>query len=196
MNNVYKLIYTKNTLNPSISNMIVKNHYSKTARSLMPTHVFELLNIQTGEIVGTAVYGVPCGSNVKLKYGKKCVELRRLVIIERTVPHVTSWFLAATLRYLKNHTFVSGVITYADPNAGHTGTIYKACNFKYLGKELNPNPTLYKLGKKKIHKRQMYQKKNGKYDPSAKLYQKLLKIGKIKLIKQKHKERFFYNLNQ
>lgn len=192
----YTLLYTGKTLNISTAKLITKNHYSKTARSLLQTHCFELLNTETGEIVGAAVYGVPCGSNVKQKYGKKCVELRRLVITERIVMNITSWFLSRTLKYLKNHTFVSGVITYADPNVGHVGTIYKACNFKYLGKELNPNPTLYKLGKKKIHKRQMYQKKNGKYDPSAKLYQKLLKIGKIKLIKQKHKERFFYNLTQ
>lgn len=190
----YTILYTNKILNNSTVNMIEKHHYSKTARSLLQQHCFELLNTDTGEIVGAAVYGIPCGSKVRKKYGKKCVELRRLVITERVMNNITSWFLSRTLKYLKNHTFVSGVITYADPNVGHTGTIYKACNFKYLGKEIGNNPRIFRFKRKKLHLRQIYQKRDGKYQKSSLLYQKLIKQGVIRIIKQKPKERFFYKL--
>jgi len=43
-------------------------------------------------------------------------------------------FLGWILRTLaKTSPELIGVITYADPAQGHTGTIYRATNFRYLG---------------------------------------------------------------
>ena len=44
-----------------------------------------------------------------------------------------SFFVGRTLRWLKNNTDWEFVLSYADGEQGHTGVIYRAANFKYLG---------------------------------------------------------------
>ena len=52
--------------------------------------------------------------------------------------------LAVILRYLrKRQSTVKTVVAYSDPSAGHTGGIYRACGFLYLG--LSDSTPLYKL---------------------------------------------------
>jgi hypothetical protein len=41
--------------------------------------------------------------------------------------------LAVVMRYLRRHTAYRLALTYADPVAGHTGTIYRAAGWLYLG---------------------------------------------------------------
>lgn len=191
----YQINMVGNKLNKLTQKFIADNHYSGTARSQLPKYIFELVNSETGQVIGIALYGIPCGKNVRSKYGKNCVELRRLVVLDGAIKNTTSWFLSRTIQYLKKHTFVSGIVSYSDPNVGHNGHIYLATNFKYLGKELGNNPRIYKLGKKKVHQRMVYQKTNGRYVNSALHYQYLLKMGKLKKVKQLPKDRFFYELS-
>jgi hypothetical protein len=62
-------------------------------------------------------------------------ELSRLCIhpdIQSEEYNITSWFVSRTIRQLRKDTEVKAIISYADINH-HTGTIYRACNFKYYG---------------------------------------------------------------
>lgn len=184
------IIYTEKNISPDARMLIKNNHYSKSYRSLMQKHVFELHS--NNELIGVAVFGRPIGRNLP----DGLIELRRLVLIDDKPKNTTSWFLARCIKWLKKNTDYNGIITYADPNEGHTGVIYRACNFTYLGRSLEPNPRIITDGKKKIHLRQVYQKRRGVYSVSAKLIQKKIKEGKFKFKKVEPKHRFYYPLKK
>jgi len=89
------------------------------------------------ELVGVCVYTRPAGVSAAQKYypeaPDRCLELRRLCLIDDTPKNAESFFIAKTLRWLKKYTEWEYVISYADPEQGHTGTIYRASNFHYHG---------------------------------------------------------------
>ena len=62
-------------------------------------------------------------------------ELSRLCIhpeTQGTEYNITSWFVSRAIRQLRKDTKVKAIISYADSDF-HSGTIYRACNFKYCG---------------------------------------------------------------
>jgi hypothetical protein len=62
-------------------------------------------------------------------------ELSRLCIEPDTQSreyNITSWFVSRAIRQLRKDTEVKAILSYADSNH-HSGTIYRACNFKYYG---------------------------------------------------------------
>jgi hypothetical protein len=89
------------------------------------------------ELVGVCVYTRPAGPSAAKKYypkdPDKCLELRRLCLIDHTPKNAESFFVSRTLKWLKKHTDWKYVISYADSEQGHRGTIYRAANFTYHG---------------------------------------------------------------
>lgn len=89
------------------------------------------------ELVGAMVFTWPAGATAGKKYSpdnpQACMELRRLACIDDTPKNAESFFIGKALRWLKKNTNLKVIISYADPNHGHEGTIYKASNFKYEG---------------------------------------------------------------
>jgi hypothetical protein len=62
-------------------------------------------------------------------------ELSRLClepVIQKEEHNLSSWFVSRAIRQLRKDTDVKVILSYAD-NDFHSGTIYKACNFKYYG---------------------------------------------------------------
>jgi len=62
-------------------------------------------------------------------------ELSRLCIhpeIQSGEYNITSWFVSRCIKLFKKETNVRVILSYAD-SSRHSGTIYKACNFKYYG---------------------------------------------------------------
>ena len=195
----YTIKYCGNKLNDSHKSILINKHYLHTWRSLMQEAIFELRTPDKKKLIGLAVFGKPSGRNVLKKYGNETIELRRLVLSKKVEKNTLSWFLAKCLKYLRIHTEYTGVISYADPNVGHTGAIYKATNFKYLGQEVTPNPrVIIDQDGTRIGMRQLYQKSKltGDYVKSAKEYQARVKNGDLKVIKQLKKERFFYQIKE
>jgi hypothetical protein len=91
----------------------------------------------TPELVGVCVYTRPAGPAAAKKYypkdPDKCLELRRLCLIDDTPKNAESFFVSRTLKWLRKHSPWKYVVSYADPEQGHGGTIYKAANFTYRG---------------------------------------------------------------
>lgn len=189
----YHVKYEAKHINSVVKNFIEVNHYKKTSRSLLPKHVYSLWNDEL--LIGVAIYGKPCGSNVERKYGAGTLELRRFCIINEAPRNSESYFLGATLRHLKKLN-ESNVISYADTNQGHEGVIYKASNFKYLGTEKYGTKYLKIKGKSKmVSSRNVYQKKpNGEYFKSAIEYQTLKNQGLAKFIITKPKYIYEYKI--
>lgn len=96
-------------------------HYLKSCRGRIHFGLF--LN---SSLIGACSFGAFQRNEQALKY-TGCVELTRFWIDpEFQVKNLGSWFLSRCLKNVK-----SGVITYADTSMGHTGALYKACNFKF-----------------------------------------------------------------
>ena len=129
--------------------VLLKYHYlkdiSKGFKSgynygLFKKNDFSPLNI--GGLQGVCIFtGLPVPEIAKGAFGLQrneqqgLFELSRLCIhpdTQSTEYNITSWFVSRTIRQLRKDTEVKAIISYADSNH-HTGTIYRACNFKYYG---------------------------------------------------------------
>jgi hypothetical protein len=90
------------------------------------------------EMIGVCIYTRPAGPSAGQTYypeaPDRVLELRRLCLIDETPKNAESFFVGRTLRWLRQNTNWEFVISYADEEQGHKGVIYKASNFKYLGK--------------------------------------------------------------
>ena len=61
------------------------------------------------------------------------ITLSRLWLADELPPNSESRVLGVILRSLRRHTSLRFVLTYADPGAGHVGTIYQATGWLYTG---------------------------------------------------------------
>jgi hypothetical protein len=189
----YKVIAHGNDFNPMLRNMVEKIHYKHTSRSMKQREVFSLWHEDL--LVGCAVFGDICSSAGARKYGRDTLELRRFVLINEAPRNSESWFLGNCLRAIKKAGTYRQVLTYADPNKGHEGTIYKATNFKYIGVEQFRQQIL-RIGRRDVSMRQVYQKSKhtGNYVESAVKYQQMKRDGLAKVVFTKAKHIYIYNL--
>ena len=107
---------------------------------LFKRNEFSPLNI--GGPVGVIIFtGLPVPEVAKGAFGLErneqqgLFELSRLCIEPSTQSceyNITSWFVSRAIRQLRKDTEVKAILSYAD-NDYHSGTIYRACNFKYYG---------------------------------------------------------------
>jgi hypothetical protein len=158
-------------------------------------------------MVGAAIFGLPSMRETIEKYGEfgrfKLLELRRFVMIDDTPRNCESKSIAIMLRILKKRG-VQRVLSYADPNYGHVGTIYRALGFTLLGLTPSINVVWYRdrcrpVGKidqyrkwstRSVNRYVKYQNKNLGLLPFAREVRDALKSGKA--IKRKEAGKFIY----
>jgi hypothetical protein len=79
--------------------------------------------------VGMIVYAMP-PPETAVRYGGLTWEMARLWIADDIPSNGESWLIAQSIKYIKRERpDVLTLVTYADPSAGHRGTIYKASNW-------------------------------------------------------------------
>lgn len=98
--------------------------------------------IKNGEVVGVCIYsGFPTPELSVGLYGlqrsdqKGLFELSRLCLnpaVQNSEHNLASWFVSRTIRDLKRNHSPRAILSYADEDF-HSGTVYKACGFKYYG---------------------------------------------------------------
>jgi hypothetical protein len=124
-------LYTIKPIDRKLANEIqIKNHYLKTRASC--TFAFGLY--ENNSIIGVILYGNPtapttldiCGESNR----KNVVEITRLWIQDNTPKNTESFFISNTIKLINKPI----IVAFADPDAGHIGTIYQAANFLYTGK--------------------------------------------------------------
>jgi hypothetical protein len=141
-------------------------HYSHNTNGVRITCCFKA--IHKGELVGAVIYGKTATSAWKRFSDSehKVLELRRLVLLDKCGRNSESRIIGWTIRWIKKHLkYVDIICSYADPNVGHEGVIYKASNFEYLGQ--TQNDVAYILDNKIYHSRAIRNKYKGKYKPFA-----------------------------
>src|SRR6185436_17036220 len=86
--------------------------------------------VDDGQPIGVIVFAMPPRETAKRYDVTLAWELARLFIQDTTPKNTESWFIARAIRFIReNRPDVQLLISYADPTAGHRGTIYRAANW-------------------------------------------------------------------
>ena len=111
----------------NISYIFEKYHYKKSHMGGGISVCFAMLI--DNKIVGGSVLGKP---RHEIKY-KNCIDIRRMACLDDSPPNSESYFLGQIIKWITCNTDYENVLSYSDMTVGHTGTIYKASNFKEIG---------------------------------------------------------------
>lgn len=81
------------------------------------------------QFIGIVVFALPPRETSK-RYGGETWELARLWLDDSVPQNAETWLIAKAVKYIhQNLPAVKVLVSYADPSAGHGGTIYKAANW-------------------------------------------------------------------
>lgn len=174
-----------------IRDFIERWHYSHNINGITGHYFFKLLNT-AGELVGGAIFGSPAMPTTAKKYGCNTTELRRLVLVDDTPRNAESYFIGKMLRWLRRNTQHDVVLSYADETYGHTGVIYRASNFRHLGKTQPGRNILY--NGKLYHDKVIRTKNKGILKPFAIEIRAALAVGTAVYVKNKPKNIYVYRL--
>jgi hypothetical protein len=112
--------------------MVVENHYLHRRASAM--FCFGLFEQE--EMIGCVIYGKPASPSLCVgvcgkEESNNVIELTRLWIKDETPKNTESFFIGRTLRLLPKDKDI--IVSYAEIDAGHVGTVYQATNWIYTG---------------------------------------------------------------
>jgi len=176
-----------------IRDFVEKYHYSKNINGVIADYSFKLTH--NNKLIGAMIYGKIAMANVWKKYTETqddLTELRRLCCIDDTPKNTESYFIGKTLRYLKKNTEIKTVISYADDTYGHSGIIYKASNFKLIGKTKPGKVIIYKG--KRYHDKTIRTKYKGKLKPFAAKIKEAIENNDAYYCRTSYKNIYIYNL--
>jgi hypothetical protein len=109
----------------------IKSHYLMKRPAIV---MLCLVAERNGKPIGCIVYSLPPREADK-RYGGKTWELARLYLLDEIPRNAETWLIGQSVRYIKrHHKDVKHLLSYADPSVGHSGTIYKAANWRLDGK--------------------------------------------------------------
>jgi hypothetical protein len=147
---------------------------------------------ENNKYIGCVIFSLGNNRHIGDKFNLSMFEICELTRVALTthITHVTR-IISISIRLLKKHSpNIKAILSYADPEQGHEGGIYKAGNWIYLG-ESAPS-TIYVLDGKKYHSRVA--------NPNNTQFGKKTKrppgIEKAEKIKSKPKHKFIYYLDK
>ena len=112
--------------------IVVDNHYLH--RRAPCSSAYGLFCNKCNNIIGVVIYGVSCSSTLLRGIcgddeSKNVYELTRLWIKDGTPKNTESFLIGNTLKLLDKEI----VVSFAEIQQGHKGTVYQATNFLYCG---------------------------------------------------------------
>lgn len=111
---------------------VIRNHYLHRSASAMFTFgLYDGLHL-----LGVIIYGKPaspslCSGVCGPEESSRVIELTRLWVEDGTPKNTESYFIGRTLNLLPIEYDV--IVSYAEIQAGHVGTVYQATNWIYTG---------------------------------------------------------------
>ena len=177
-----------------IKEFIEANHYSGSINGCKASFCYALYDTD-GTMVGAMFYGRMAMANQWKKFSEKeedVIELRRLCCVDNTPKNTESYFIGKTLKLLKKDWGGKVVVSYADAEYGHSGTIYKASNFEYLGFTKGSKVIVY--GDRIYHDKAIRTKYKGKLKPFAQRLVDALNSGDAFYKETKGKHTYVYRL--
>jgi len=187
--------FTVKAVNRSdIRDFIESNHYSNSINGCIADYCYALFD--GGKMIGAMFFGRMAMANQWKKYSddeSKVIELRRLCCIDDTPKNTESYFIGKALKMLKKDWGNGIVVSYADKEYGHCGTIYKASNFKMI-REIKGAKVIYWNGKR-YHDKTIRTKYKGELKPFAKRVKAALDSGDAYYKKTAGKYTYTYVIN-
>jgi len=175
---------------------IEENHYSGSINGVKITQCFRV--DYNSELVGAVLFGAMSTTAWK-KFDtneKAVLELRRLVLLDKVGYNSESRVISICLKHIKRFMpEVKLIVSYADPQYGHDGTIYKAANFDYWGTSSKDKGYLDTETNKVYHSRALRTKYKGDYKPFVKRLRKRLEEGVLVPIELPPKHCFVYEFS-
>lgn len=159
------------TLEFKFSDIIIKEIDRNTAKQFLEKYHYSGTignnNYHIGAFLGDTLIAT-CGfgqitrlesvSKLQLHRGEYTELTRFCIKPGYNINNMASWFLSKSIKMLAKHNKnIKSIITFADNTYGHTGTIYKACNFKEIGKTA-PSYWYVDVGGWGIHKKTVWDK--------------------------------------
>ena len=176
-----------------ISLFIEKWHYSGSINGCIADFCYGLYD---GEmLIGALFFGRMAMANQYRRFAdspEKVIELRRLCCIDDTPKNTESYFIGRSLRLLRTDWRAGLVVSYADTEYGHQGTIYKASNFRELEPVKGARVILYEG--KKYHDKCIRTKYKGELKPFARRIKDALEKGTAQYVTTAGKRTFVYEL--
>ena len=109
----------------------VQAHYLRKRPAIVLLCLMMLCGVKP---VGCIIFSAPPREASK-RYGGETWELARLYLLDEVPKNAETWLIGKAVRYIKRKfPSVHHLISYADPSAGHRGTIYKAANWQADGR--------------------------------------------------------------
>jgi hypothetical protein len=176
-----------------VSDFIEKWHYSGSVNGCISDYCFGLFYEE--RMIGAAFFGRMAMANQWKRFSateKGVIELRRLCCIDDTPKNTESFFIGNMLRWLRKNTDLETVISYADAEYGHTGVIYRAANFTYLGFTKGAKVILF--NGRRYHDKAIRTKYKGELKPFAKRLKLALEDGTAKYVDTAGKHTFVFKL--
>jgi hypothetical protein len=120
---------------------IVQYHYSKGCSN---TRVYShgLFYSGSNDLYGVAVWLPPtkvAAQSVNKEAWQRVLSLTRLACRPDAPKNAASFLMAASIRRIREEGRFVSLVTYADVRMGHTGAIYRATNWTYVG-EMKGSP--------------------------------------------------------
>jgi hypothetical protein len=114
---------------------IVEHHYSKGCSH---TRVYShgLYKNDSDELLGVAIWLPPtrvAAESVNKESWQRVLSLTRLAVKPEVPKNAATFLMAGSVRLIKRDRRFVSLVTYADDFMGHTGGIYRACNWTYVG---------------------------------------------------------------
>ena len=169
----YKVRYVERS---EIAAFIEQWHYSGSINGCISDYCFSLHNGE--QMIGAMFYGRMAMAGQWKRFAESegdVIELRRLCCIDDTPKNTESFFIGATLRWLKRNSHHKVVVSYADAEYGHSGVIYRASNFLLEGKRAGARVILF--NGKKYHDKTIRTKYKGELKPYAVKIKAALETG-------------------
>lgn len=177
-----------------VKGFIEKWHYSQSINGLKSNFCFKLVT-PTGETIGAAIFGSMAMHNQWKRFGNsedEVIELRRLCCVDDTPKNVESFFIAYMVRWLRKNTSYKVVVSYADADFGHAGTIYKASNFVQV--DFRKGAPVILWNNKRYHDKTIRTKYKGVLKPFAQRLKSALENGEAFYVPTKGKYTYVYKL--
>lgn len=178
-----------------IRGFVEENHYSASINGVISDYCFALRDAE--RLIGAAIFGRMAMAGQYKRFSdnpKKVIELRRLCCIDDTLKNTESFFIARCLKWLRDNTEIDIVVSYADEDQGHQGTIYKASNFAYLG--FKPGGRIIAFEGKQYHDKAIRAKHKGILKPFAQRLIVALDDGRASYVRAKGKHCFTYTIRR
>lgn len=175
---------------------IERLHYSHSVNGIKVSYCFRLLD--NYRLIGAAIFGQMSTTAWK-KFGQvelDVIELRRLACVDEAPRNTESYFVGAMLRWLRRRTQIKVVVSYADPNYGHTGIIYRASNFQHVGMSQKDYAFRDRETGAIHHSRALRTKYNGDYKPFVKRLRQRLADGLLEKVELLPKHCYVFRLRR